>query len=401
MASWKDNLRPASFRGVEFFVDTSQYTGGRRVTFHEFPDRDLPFAEDLGKAGQTFKIDGYILGDDYFDTKQELIDAVNAEGSGELVHPYYGTLQVQCGAFSVDENKGEGRFAKLSFQFYEAGDSRFPQQVDDKQSQLEDSAAAAMATSKAAFDKKFSIINAPGFVVDSAKAGVGLAMSAVQAATKDVNTATSAVADLAFSIRNTIAAINDILKVPGKLSTHLQDALTLLQGAVNTPIGQFNANKTLFDFQNAVMSPFMTPARAQEATNNDSLNQFIKQQAVANATIAASLVTFDSVTDATNARNALQDQIELISLATDDDDVFQAFNDLHAQIVKTIPDADIQLPNVQELTIPVSTNSLCLIYDLYENEDGEDDLISRNKIKNPAFILGGSTLEVIDVRKSS
>lgn len=401
MASWKANLRPASFRGKKFFVDSSQYTGGRRVVFHEFPDRDLPYAEDMGKVGQTFKIDGYILGDNYFDLKKDLREAANTEGAGELVHPYFGTLQVQCGAFSIDEVRGEGRYAKISFQFYEAGDNRFPQQVDDKQALLEDSAANALAMSKKSFDNKFSILKQPGNVVDSARSTLSGAMDAFQKSTKDVRAATQAASNLAFSIRNAKAQLTDLMKAPGKLSKNLLDSLALLKGAIAKPIGQYNANATLFNFGVKSNPAPATPSRKQEAKNNDTINQFIKQASVSQAAVAASLIPFASVTEAITIRNALRDQIDEISLATDDDDVYQAFRDLNAQIVKTMPDVDAQVPNVRTVPLEVTSNSLVLSYDLFENADGEADLITRNKIKNPAFILGGTTLEVIDVRKSS
>lgn len=44
---WKRRLRPARFRGKTFNVDESSRTGGRRGLTHEFPDRDIPFREDL------------------------------------------------------------------------------------------------------------------------------------------------------------------------------------------------------------------------------------------------------------------------------------------------------------------------------------------------------------------
>ena len=47
--SWREDLRPASFRGVPFLVDESHVVIGRRVVLHEYPLRDKPYAEDLGK----------------------------------------------------------------------------------------------------------------------------------------------------------------------------------------------------------------------------------------------------------------------------------------------------------------------------------------------------------------
>ena len=72
---------------------------------------------------------------------------------------------------------------------------------------------------------------------------------------------------------------------------------------------------------------------------------------------------------------------------------------LNAIIVKTIPDIDNELPNIETVVPRRTTNSLLVTYDLFENLESEQDLINRNGIKNPAFIEQGVSLEVIDVRK--
>lgn len=46
--SWKNKLRPASFRGASFGVESHQTEQGRRTQVHEYPGRDDPYVEDLG-----------------------------------------------------------------------------------------------------------------------------------------------------------------------------------------------------------------------------------------------------------------------------------------------------------------------------------------------------------------
>ena len=41
-ATWRQNLVPASFRGVEFHVEMGGVASGRRVARHEFPKRPFP-----------------------------------------------------------------------------------------------------------------------------------------------------------------------------------------------------------------------------------------------------------------------------------------------------------------------------------------------------------------------
>ena len=118
--SWKDNLVDASFRGVPFFVDISTFNTGRRAVAHEFVERDAHKTEDTGKRSDSFQIEGHILGDNYFETKQAIIDACNKKGPGILSHPYYGLKNVQCMGLAVKEDTKEGRIAYLTFTFSDA-----------------------------------------------------------------------------------------------------------------------------------------------------------------------------------------------------------------------------------------------------------------------------------------
>lgn len=399
--AWTDGLRPASFRGIPFFVEGSQYTGGRRVSFHEFPNREDPYAEDMGRVGRTFKIDGHLLGDDVFEQKEKLIEACEKFGPGELVHPYFGNRQVQVGAFSIDEDTKEGRILRFSIQFYEAGDNRFPKDVDDKQTLLENAADNASEKNKSLFDRAFSIAKLPGFAVNSARNSVFAAATAFQNATRDVVATAEGIANLAYDIRNLKAEVDDLLAAPDRLSQRLKDSLALLEGAISTPKGKLQAYSGLIGFVAGNTTLDTTPTRQREKSNDQVFNGFIQREAIIGAVRASSETEFESTEEAVATRTALRDAIETQLVNTQDDDVFQAFEDLQAQLVRTVPDVDSDLPNVQEVSLENSTNSLSLSYDLFENFESEADLIARNKIKNPAFIQGGKTLEVINERTRS
>jgi len=399
--TWKDDLRPASFRGFPFYIESSQYTSGRRVTFHEFPNREEPFAEDLGRVGRTFKVDGHLLGDDIFDQKEKLIDACEKFGPGELVHPYFGNRFVQVGAFTIDEDTKEGRILRFSLQFYETGDSRFPKDVDDKQSLLNAVADAASGKNKSLFEKAFSIAKLPGYAVNSARNSVFAATIAFQNATKNVVATVEGIANLAYDIRNLKAEVNDLLKAPNLLSQRLLDSLALLEDAIESPRGRLQAYSGLIAFVAGNSTNGTTPTRTTEKTNDDAFNGFIQRAAIILAVKASGETEYQSTEEAVTTRDNLRAAIENQIQTTTDDDVFQAFEDLQAQLVRVVPDVDSDLPNVQEVALENTTNSLVLSYDLFQNPDSEADLIARNKIRNPAFIQGGQTLEVIDERSRS
>lgn len=127
MVVWKDKLHPASFRGVPFQVDDDEGTFGRRVQVHEYPNRDKPYTEDLGRATRRFSISAYLVGDDFFEARDRLIAAIDTPGPGILVHPYYGEIAVCIdGEVRVSHSGREGRMCRVSFSVVEAGELSFP-----------------------------------------------------------------------------------------------------------------------------------------------------------------------------------------------------------------------------------------------------------------------------------
>jgi len=56
---FRDNLMPASFRGVRFHAEVVARENGRRVVQHQFPKKELPYAEDMGRAAKSFTVRAY------------------------------------------------------------------------------------------------------------------------------------------------------------------------------------------------------------------------------------------------------------------------------------------------------------------------------------------------------
>ena len=75
-------LVPATFRLAPFHVDANSRTSGRRIVLHEFPKRDTPYAEDMGRSARRFPVTGYVIGPDYQIWRELLVLALEAEGPG-------------------------------------------------------------------------------------------------------------------------------------------------------------------------------------------------------------------------------------------------------------------------------------------------------------------------------
>lgn len=122
---WRDKYQQAKFRDAIFFVETGGRGGGRRVALHQYPKRNTPYAEDMGRSANRFLVQAYLIGPNYLDDKDNLIDALEADGPGmlRLPMPYkMSDVQVMVQSYSISESRDKGGFCTVDMDFIEYGD---------------------------------------------------------------------------------------------------------------------------------------------------------------------------------------------------------------------------------------------------------------------------------------
>src|SRR5215472_18763971 len=116
-----------SFRGARFRVDSYSTEIGRRADVREYPLRNIPQAEDLGRKARRFQFTAYVLGDGWEFARDELLNACEADGPGLLVHPFHGEHEVVCESCTVSESRVGGvRYCAFELGFVEAGEYDSP-----------------------------------------------------------------------------------------------------------------------------------------------------------------------------------------------------------------------------------------------------------------------------------
>jgi len=134
---WRDVLlsEPASFRGVIFHVESGGRSSGRRAALHEYPKRNDPYGEDMGRRARRFSFSGYLvyrprksyetnpLLYDYVQQRQRLYNALEQDDAGKLIHPVFapGGMLVLCETYSMTESRERGGYTQFDMQFVEAG----------------------------------------------------------------------------------------------------------------------------------------------------------------------------------------------------------------------------------------------------------------------------------------
>lgn len=122
ISPWRMRLQPASYNGIRFHVEVGARASGRRIALHEFPKRDIPYSEDMGRKAKRFTVSGYVIGPNFEDQRDALIAAFEAEGTGRLVLPTSTDEKlVVVDGYTVTERRERGGYAEIEMGFIEAG----------------------------------------------------------------------------------------------------------------------------------------------------------------------------------------------------------------------------------------------------------------------------------------
>ena len=117
---WRDRWQQASFRGAIFYSEHDARSGGRRLAIHSYPKGGI-YTEDMGHRVIRHPVTGYLIGPNYLGPRDDLINALETEGPGMLIHPLLGQMQVSCETYTVTETRERGGYCQFEMMFVEAG----------------------------------------------------------------------------------------------------------------------------------------------------------------------------------------------------------------------------------------------------------------------------------------
>jgi hypothetical protein len=128
---WRDELMVARFRTAEFHVESASMENGRRIVMHEFPKKEEPYAEDMGRRAKEFSVRGYcivypfdsdeLFQRDYRKPRDKLMAALEQEGRGVLQLPTFRPMVVVCESYRVAEEQKTGGYCVFDMKFNEFG----------------------------------------------------------------------------------------------------------------------------------------------------------------------------------------------------------------------------------------------------------------------------------------
>ncbi|WP_067734497.1 DNA circularization protein [Novosphingobium naphthalenivorans] len=413
--AWRDEYQQGSFRGVTFRTQSHERRGGRRVAVNEMPRRDEPVIEDLGRRAREFAIECHVIGSDYTSWRDDLLDAVEAEGTGLLVHPWFGQMMVAVLDYTQHENTDDGGVGWFSLTLIEAGQpAPAPVAVSAGASGAAE-ADAALAAAPDAFAADFTIDGAAGWVEDAAgelisgmadasqiaaglRGGVGPALRAFNVALNylpgNLSSLMRAPLNLAHSVIGLVSAVSVLGNSSGR-STRLAPLEMMLDWVPSQPV-----------------FPQRTPQRVIEATNRMALLRLFRVASAAELVRAASTIEYASYDDARETRDAIGDRLDVLALAAadrGDDATAETYDALRRALAADIAAQGVSLARVYALELAETEPALVLAHRLYRTdrrtatslEERAAGIADRNKVPHPGFLPGGVSLELLTAEATS
>lgn len=422
--AWKDRLVDASFRGVPFKTEDESLTAGRRVETHEFVNRDKPYTEDLGKATSRPKFSAYVIGDDCYEQRDRLIEALNKPGPGTLIHPAYGEMSVCVdGEINVSSSSSEGRMVRFDLRFVEAGELTYPTSGAATANTLVSSCSALDDCISDNFEQ-FGMDGMPDFVqngvIDDATSMLGyvsdkMAMvdSGISDAARLLQGDISVLLPPPSSGKGFIDQLQTMWRSGNRLSGNASDLYTMIKnfsgitlGSDLAPRGVWKTDSKTTQNQkqqsNYVASAIRTTAiseavyavttlpapvvttreQSQQSTGWPSVTHPELNNAP-DETIVVDVPTWDDLVD---IRDTLNTAIEKELSRTTDDILFLALRRVKSDLNNDIKNRLTQTQKTVIRTPDEVTPALVLAATWFDNAARESDIVRRNAVAHPGFV---------------
>lgn len=402
--SWRDRIHPellGSFRGVEFHVEYSDTTGGRRWLVHEYPRRDLPYTEDMGRRAKEWRLSFFVAGEDYDLQRDRMIEALDAPGAANLVHPYLGTVSAVATDPRWSESNSEGGVCFFEVTFVESGKPLQPSTTVDTQREVALAADACQAEAEKDFFDRWSLEGLTGWSVTDIERGL-----------------TDMVRDLEQFVGDIADEIAAVIRFPTNIAAIVMGAYNRLRNAVMRPINAldlYNGGSSLSSDESSstgLRLPPGPPARAvrmfrQAGEANSAILLPDKNLQAASqlngrfaAITAARVVAETQWLSRQDADAAGRDTLAMIDRQLQaepviNDNVFNALAALRAAVVTDLRTRTTALPNMSTYTPQVTLPALVIAHRLYGDARRADEICVRNNVRHPGAVRGGMPLEVL------
>lgn len=376
--SWRDRIGDgtAVFRGVTLYLERGSISPGRRVQVHEYPLRDEPYVEDLGRKTREWQVTGYLLGEEYDIQRNQLAEALELPGAFEMRHSYYGTHRVVItGDPRITESTREGGMARVSLTVVRADDSpRYPLAVADTQQVV---GAAAESSRLAILDEFVAAFEIVELAADR--------VAAVEA------TILGAISEIEGVIGGVTGTISRLIRTPAELGAAILSSIGQIKNMFGEPGRALGVYSAMFGTDNGEVATVPPSAPVPQATQIRAQNAavaLVRRAAaveLAEASAGWSYPTRDAASETLDTvHRGITEQIS--GSVPPLPQTTQRLVTLRAAAVQDLRRRGTALPSLRHYTPGARLPALVLAHRLYGDAKRDGEIISRNRVRHPGDV---------------
>lgn len=375
--AWTDTLRASSFRGIPFEVDTAGLETGRRIGIHEIPGSDIATTEDTGRKTRTISLEAYVIGEDAVAQSVALLEALEAEGPGLLVHPLYGEIVCRVQDARQTTSWDNGHVVLFSLAFVEDGELTFL--ALDTGSALDDAISAMDAATLAEVTDQLDSEGFSLFVLDAAIAAIDEVLEQIEAIVATPMQALDDAGDIVAEIASLKARATELAGAPEDFAAEVQSLLARIGDILGLRRLASGAGETYTE---------PTPATA-DRKRAESCAYAARRAQCRYALSAACALLRDS--ELTVYDDAIRDRDAIAGLIADEEeqaegDTLDALRSLRTALISDITSRVAGLPRITEYTPPGVMPAVNVAYALYGDANRDQEIRDRNDIVHPLFV---------------
>lgn len=314
----KDELQPASYKGVPFLVNITSVTGGRKDVLHEFPNSNIQNIEDLGLRPRVYNITAIIAQPNYIQKRDALLAALEEGGDGVLVHPFYGRLEkIRARSFVFDEVVTRLGDTDIRIVFGPSDTDGLPTQTINTVSLVANRRDTVNTSIISDITNLFTVTNSFSGNFTSAVTKLTAIAIAITANSKSLTATPDQINDFSSLVSTFSASINQLITNPADLGSSLNNIFIELPKLYATAGEQTAAMSLFFDFGDDDIAISETTAGLTERKqNNDVLNNSVKGFALTGAYVSTSQTDFTTVDEIETTSSSLETAFQSIKSAS-------------------------------------------------------------------------------------
>lgn len=373
------SYRPMSIRGVPILGSSVEQTGGRRTAQHDVVDGS-GWVEDVGRTRHTWTITAILVGKDALDRSAKLDAALDAYGPAVWVRAVGDPVSVSIRSWRARIDRDRGR-VQYTIEVEESGEPVESLIAQVAAQTTRDRVASVIESAAARFESAWSAAGRPAAIVTASISRAREVSGAVNAAIRRVADP-GVVGDVLGQLEALDASIDGIARTPASIAA--------AWASMVEPMAATGSSSCLA-VVSSVTSSTMPASPSTLDDNRRAIEQLVRTVAAGAACVAltdeVSTGTW-SVYDDTIARLALlQSTVDGVLSDIDDPTLWRLLRTAADDTGRAVRLLAITMPRLRVWTPGRESSVLEIAQRWYQDADRADEIVARNGIDDPGWVL--------------